>query len=441
MLIVLVAALLFQVAPPAPQVSAEPVGLAIPSDRGSVIFIHPDGAGAATWAAARMRYVGPDDDLNWDLLPEVAVYRGHLRNSLTGTSNAGATVHAYGMKVDHDAFGRDRGGDGGTEPTDSDGNSLSVAKQAIAAGIPTGVVQSGAAIEPGTAAFLADASLRRDFDQITKGLLDSGAAVILGGGERDFLPEGVEGVHGIGSRDDDQNLIEYAKAQGYTVIYTREELLALPADTDKVLGLFAAGHTFNDKSEEELRAAGLPNYDPDAPTVAEMTDVALRILGRGGRQFLLVVEEEGTDNFGNKNNANATLEAAKRADDALGIARRFLRDNPQTLLITTADSDGGGLRPVGFPIRSEDDIPGAVPPRDFNGAPVDGIAGTGTAPFMSAPDRFGRSLPFAVVWSSRNDVAGGVLVRADGFNSHFVRGSFDNTDVAKLIRRTLFAGE
>ncbi|MEM6314785.1 MAG: alkaline phosphatase, partial [Planctomycetota bacterium] len=346
MLIAFLVAALLQVAPPTPSTqpaasaaSPAPTSAAspIPADRGSVIFVHPDGAGAATWAAARMRYVGPDADLNWDLLPDVAVYRGHMRNSLTGTSNGGATIHAYGVKVDHDAFGRDRGGDGGVEPTDVDGQSLSVGKQAIAAGIATGVVQSGAAIEPGTAVFLADAPLRKDYDLITKGLLESGAAVILGGGERDFLPDGVEGVHGPGGRDDNENLIEFAKAQGYQVIYTRAELLALPANTEKVIGLFASGHTFNDKSEEELRAAGLPNYDPDAPTVAEMTDVALRILGRGGRQFLLVVEEEGTDNFGNKNNANAVLEAAKRADDALGVARRFLREHPQTLLLTTAD--------------------------------------------------------------------------------------------------------
>ncbi|MEO1237676.1 MAG: hypothetical protein AAFX76_12890, partial [Planctomycetota bacterium] len=32
---------------------------------GSVIFFHPDGASAASWAAARALFVGPDDDLNW----------------------------------------------------------------------------------------------------------------------------------------------------------------------------------------------------------------------------------------------------------------------------------------------------------------------------------------------------------------------------------------
>jgi len=31
-----------------------------------------------------------------------------------------------------------------------------------------------------------------------------------------------------------------------------------------------------------------------------------------------------------------------------------------------------------------------------------------------------------------------VLVRAEGLNSHLVRGSFDNTDIARLMRLTLF---
>jgi hypothetical protein len=38
------------------------------------------------------------------------------------------------------------------------------------------------------------------------------------------------------------------------------------------------------------------------------------------------------------------------------------------------------------------------------------------------------------------DVSGGVLVRAEGLNSELVHGSFDNTDVARVIRATLFGG-
>jgi hypothetical protein len=70
----------------------------------------------------------------------------------------------------------------------------------------------------------------------------------LAGGERFLLPAGVEGRHGAGEVEDGVNLIARAKELGYTVAYNREELLALdPATTDRVLGVFAHNHTFNDQ--------------------------------------------------------------------------------------------------------------------------------------------------------------------------------------------------
>ena len=67
---------------------------------GSVIFLHPDGTGLMHWSAGRIRWVGPDGFLAWDRLPALALYRSHLRDSLGASSNAGATIHAYGVKVD-----------------------------------------------------------------------------------------------------------------------------------------------------------------------------------------------------------------------------------------------------------------------------------------------------------------------------------------------------
>ncbi|MEM6392186.1 MAG: alkaline phosphatase [Planctomycetota bacterium] len=409
---------------------------------GSVIFIHPDGASSATWAAARAYHVGPDSDLNWDRLPHIALYRGHMIDSLTATSNGGATTHATGQKVRSSAFGKFASGQDAPRITDSNGNYRSVAIEALAAGLRVGVVQSGTTPEPGTAVFLTEADHRYQKDAIVEGMLNSGAHVILGGGEQHFLPEGIEGVHGPGVRKDGKNLVETAQSLGYTVIFTRDQLLALSADTDKVLGLFAADHTFNDKPEEILRAAGLPMYNPDAPTLAEMTDVALRLLSRNDQRFLLVLEEEGPDNFGNNNNAAGTLEALKRADDAFGIAQRFLVDHPHTLILTAADSDGGGMRMVGRKIDPAVPVDpkntGRVWHWDRNGAPRDGITGKGGSHFLAAPDRNGVRLPFSIAWSSNDDVSGAVLVRADGFNAHRVRGSFDNTQIAELIRLTLF---
>lgn len=62
---------------------------------GNAIFIHPDGTALNQWHAARIFWVGPDGSLEYDKLPEIVVYRGHVSNRLTGTSNGGATTHAF----------------------------------------------------------------------------------------------------------------------------------------------------------------------------------------------------------------------------------------------------------------------------------------------------------------------------------------------------------
>ena len=401
---------------------------------GNVIFVHPDGASAATYVALRNIDVGPDGDLNWDKLPAMALYRGHMRNSLTATSNGGATAHAYGVKPWHDAFGMT----GGPEPqliTDDAVRSRSVAHQAMRHGLSVGLVQSGVSVEPGTAAFLTSVEKRAMHDAIAAQLIESGADVLLSGGERDFLPRGAPGFHGPGTRQDNRNLIDEAVAAGYDVVYTLDQLRALPDDVDKVLGLFAHASTFNDKPEEVLAEQGLPLYDPDAPTLAEMTEHALRILSAKDRRFLLVIEEEGTDNFGNNNNAGGVIEAARRADETFGLCMGFIDDRPDTLLLTCADSDGGGMRVIGYPKGA---APDAVAARARNGSPQDGINGAETPPFTAAPDRFGQRLKFRVAWSAFSDVSGGVLVRGSGLNSDRIHGSFDNTDVPELIRLTLF---
>ena len=414
-------------------VHAELPDLEPAAERGSVIFFHPDGTSASNWLALRNMKVGPDADLEWDKLPAMALYRGHMRNSLTASSNGGATAHAFGVKPFRDAFGLT----GGPDPqpiVDEQGRSLSVADQAMRAGLSVGLVQSGSAIEPGTACFVTGVERRAMHDEIAVQLIESDADVLLSGGERHFLPAGVQGRHGKGDRADDRNLITEARRAGYAVVFNLEELKELPDDTEKVLGLFASYHTFNDMSEEDLRDRALPMYDPDAPTIAEMGEQALRMLSAKDKRFLLVVEEEGTDNFGNYNNAAGFLEAAHRADEAIGLLRRYVHDHPETLLVTAADSDGGGLRVAGY---TKGSAPNVVPPRNSNGAPMDGIAGTGTPPFTAAPDRFGQRLKFAITWAARGDVSGGILVRGEGLNSHLIRGSFDNTDITALMRLTL----
>ncbi|HSV74410.1 MAG TPA: alkaline phosphatase [Chthonomonadales bacterium] len=431
----LLAFLALSAAPPASDAGATDVAPR------NVIFFHPDGYGLSHWDALRIRFVGPDGTLNWDRMPYVAPYTGHMRDGLTGTSHGGATTHAYGVKVASDSFGLDR-----VAPIIArSGHPLSIMEEAVQAGFATALIQTGSLTEPGSAAFVASVPERGDHQSIARQVVESGVDVLFGGGERWLLPAGVSGRHGTGGRTDGLNLIQRATDLGYTVVYTREELKAIPNTATKVLGVFASGHTFNDSTEEALRAAGLPPYAPTAPTIAEMSAAALDILSRNPRTarrgFLMVAEEEGTDNFGNAANAAGSFEAGRRADEALGVFRQYVGQHPRTLLITAADSSAGSKGIVDW----SDAIVGEGPANSgsdgqVSSVPLDGVDGAGTEPFRSAPDTQGNTFSFAVAWSSRSDLAGGIAARAEGLNAERLRelGTVDNTDIYRLMYLTLF---
>lgn len=302
---------------------------------GNAIFIHPDGTGLNFYHAARMYWEGPDASLEWDKLPEMAAYRGHMSDQLVGTSNGGATTHAFGVKVQGpDSYGTDRGRD----ILALSGYPGSILREAANRGYPVGVVNDGDINgEPGTGAFLAETDNRNQADdhalQIVGGRpgFDGGTpdditdgepdpVVVLGGGERFFTPEEMladgdgdgtpdgqcttaptldapqtdcfvhlDAVNGRGpGRTDGRNLLAEAVDDGWVVIRTRSEfdqLMAKLADDSryapKVLGLFAADDIFNDEEEEQLIDLGLVR-SPGDPLPPE-GERAGRIVGWGAK--------------------------------------------------------------------------------------------------------------------------------------------------------------
>ncbi len=420
------------------------------SDNRNVIFFHPDGYGFNHWNALRFYTQGPDGRLNWDRLPHMAVYTGHMKDALTGSSHGGATVHAYGVKVARNSFGLDRH----TPITALSGKKMSIMEEAIQAGFATALVQSGSIVEPGTAVFVSSVKERNMREDIAIDVINSGVDVILSGGEQWLLPKGVKGHHGEGKRTDGVNLIDKAKELGYTIVYTRDQLMDARGSATKLLGIFASKHTFNDKTEEYLRKNNLPLYIADSPTIAEMSQVTLEVLARNPKTkekgMFIVAEEEGTDNFGNNANARGSFEAGKRADAAFGIFLDFIDENPNTLLITAADSSAGGKHILGNDPKGMERyiVDGKVTKADFNSdihnnyvqVPVDGIDGANTAPFIAAADKAGQRHPFVVTWASRRDVSGGIMVRSKGLNADKVSslGVVDSTDIYRIMYYSLF---
>lgn len=403
--------------------------------KGNVVFIHPDGTGLTSWNAARILYYGPDSKLNWDKLSHMAIYKIHMKNSLTSTSHSGATVHAYGIKVVEDSYGLD----GSEVITARSGKQMSIMDEAVASGMRTGLINSGSIIEPGTSGFVANVPSRKMNEEIAKQVINSGVDLLFSGGEEWFLPEGVKGFHCAGKRTDGINLIEAAKELGYKVIFTKEEMFNLPDETEKVLGIFIEGHTFNSYPEEEIKERNLGgNYKAGTPTLAEMTETALRILSNDrSNQFFLVVEEEGTDNFPNNNNASGTFESLKRADDAIGVVLEFQKNHSNTLLITAADSEASSIELIGIPLNKFKEG-SKTPPFEDNGAPIDGVDGSESDYFFSAPDKNGSRFPFYVCWGTKKDGYGSVIARTNGLNADLLPNMVDNTDIYRIMYAALF---
>ncbi len=475
----------------------------VPGNRtGNVIFIHPDGTGPNHWLTGRMYWDGPDAISGWDRLPFMAQYRGHMSDRLTGTSNGGATVHAFGYKVlGPGSFGKDGGGDEARDILALSGYPGSILREAANAGHPTGVVNDGDLPEPGTGCFFAEVADRGLSNEIARQLLDGRPGfdgedellvVAMGGGEGFFLPQGtplcttevtpdcavhVDQVSGSGpSRTDGRNLVKEAIDLGYVVLRTRVEfdefrarVLADPGYAPRVLGLFARDDIFNDTQEERLLTLGLIDetralddkrgriithgsrpgtlgYNP--PTAGEMQEVAIEILDRwkraSGKPFLLVAEVESTDNMGNNDNAIGTLVGLDHSNDLINASVDYLRRDPRTLIITAADSDAGGMQVVSTSSETAGSVngnPTGVSAENV-AVPLDGIEGRGSATFVAEPDQFGQSLRFAVSWVGTPDVAGGIVSRAAGLNAELLNTAlsarFDNVDIYRMAYLTLF---
>jgi alkaline phosphatase len=427
---------------------------------GNVIFIHPDGTSPSHYAAARYAAAGPDGRLNWDNMTDAGVYLGHLDDSIVSTSNGGAVVHAFGVKPYAGSYGLDKNGNPYTSLSGQAGTT--VMEEAIAAGKPTAVINSGIIAEPGTGVFLADVESRDDVTAITTEIVESGVNVIMGGGEIHYLPVGTVGRFGQeGIREDGRNLVAEAEARGYTVVYTREELKNLPADTEKVLGIFAAEDTYNDKDEATLTAEGFVDENGELilygqpgnenpPTVAEMLEATLGLdkFAHAEDGFMVVLEEEGTDNFSNDNNGAGSVEAALRADAAIGVAQDFVNQvNSNTLVLTAADSDAGGLEVVDVSpdnpnvgtIDVQSTLTSFDPEADGISVPLDGTTGNDTAPFTTgAADANGDRFNFGLAYATTSDVAGSIVSKAYGLNSDLLSATVDNTDMYRIMYRTLF---
>jgi alkaline phosphatase len=212
-----------------------------------------------------------------------------------------------------------------------------ILERAEAIGKSTGLVTDVSVYGATPAAFAAHAE-DRDFEQeLTDQISAHEIEALFGGGYGMWIPMGAEGS----GRDDARDLIQEKRDAGWAYVDNRDDLLSLPKGTDKAIGLFSSAEMTYTLDMEEEKAAGIE------PSLSDMTNAALGVLSNNDKGFFLMVEGAMIDWGGHSHDAAFLVSELIEFDAAIEIARAYVDNHPDTLLIVTADHECCGLKFTG----------------------------------------------------------------------------------------------
>ncbi|HPT83849.1 MAG TPA: alkaline phosphatase [Limnochordia bacterium] len=288
----------------------------------NVILLIGDGMGINQITAARLSLAeGAYAVLNLDTMPYTGFSINFAANNLVTDSAAAATALATGFRTDTGRLG-----------TLPDGTAAeSIMLKAKERGLSIGLVATVKVTDATPAAFLVNADHRAFERDIAAAILEAGPDVLLGGGADAF------GINPFTKKPKSNALILKALEQGYTFVADRDGLLELDITPEmKLIGLFIGG----DLSFELTRL-------PTEPSLLEMTGRALELVSQNPQGFFLLVEGSRIDRAGHTNSLKELVGEVLMFDQVVGLALDFARENPDTLVVVTADHETGGLTITG----------------------------------------------------------------------------------------------
>lgn len=291
----------------------------LPSRAKNIIFLVSDGMSHGTLAMAdQYRRLVDGRPSNWmGLYDRPGVRRGLMdmasANNLVTDSSAASSSWGCGRRVHN-----------GSVNVHSDGEwfepILPIARRH---GLRTGLVTTATVTHATPAGFAANGERRGAEMDFAVQYLEREIDVILGGGSRLFLPN---------HREDERDLVADFVKKGYAHSSTREELVALPPEKERVLGLFGGGHV-----PFEIDRQNDPELLARVPSLAEMTETALRLLSLGDNGFIVQIEAARVDHAAHNNDLSGLVFDQLAFDDAIEVALRFADEHPDTLVIVTTD--------------------------------------------------------------------------------------------------------
>ncbi|KQT22546.1 alkaline phosphatase [Chryseobacterium sp. Leaf405] len=268
----------------------------------NVIFMIGDGMGVSQVTSAF--YFG-NGTPNFQNFKYVGLSETSCTSDRITDSAAGATALSTGQKTYKRAIGVDK--DSLSIPT--------ILEQLQDKGYKTGLVSLTSITHATPAAYYAHVKDRDLHEDIALDFIKSDVDFAAGGGLKFF-----------NKRKDKKDLLKELTKKNYRIDTVS---LSKPVVGKRNLYLMA-------QDELPNKVQGRKDFLPEA------TQVALDFLSQKNQPFFLMVEGSFIDWGGHANDAKMMVEEVLDFDKTIGVVMDFIKKNPNTLLVVTADHETGG---------------------------------------------------------------------------------------------------
>ncbi|HOE14856.1 MAG TPA: alkaline phosphatase [Candidatus Saccharicenans sp.] len=276
----------------------------------NVILLIGDGMGVSTMSLARWYKDG--QPLSWDQYV-CGLVRTYSADEAITDSAAAATAMATGHKT--------KTGFLSVLPDEMNRAPVAtVLEGARLSGKSTGLVVTCNLQHATPAAFAAHYPRRSDFEAICEQMVYNQVDVLMGGGLKYFT-----------GRKDREDLLQVLKQKGYTIITSPDGLKSV--SSSRLAGLFAEVDLAYDLDRDPTRE----------PSLAEMTETAIKALARNKNGFFLMVEGSKIDWANHDHDPVASVRDMMAFDRAVRVALDYALKEKNTVVIVVADHSTGGL--------------------------------------------------------------------------------------------------
>ncbi|MDP4624856.1 MAG: alkaline phosphatase [Akkermansiaceae bacterium] len=307
-----------------------------PPEVKGVIFMVSDGMshGVLTMAENFSNIVHGKGTHWWKLIDNNDATHGLMEtssaNSMVTDSAAASSAWGGGVKINNTTVN--------VRPDGTE--SLPIMRQLKQLGHKTALV-STASITHATPAGFAAVTPNRDDEHLIAPQYLGVVDIILGGGMKFFDPR---------QRVDSRDAILPYQESGYDFLQDRDSLLK--SKSEKLLGLFGKKHM-----EFEVDRLNDKELKKSIPTLAEMSEVALKRLLPAKEKFLIQIEGGRIDHGAHLNDIAGLLWDQLAFDDAIGKVLEMIQNRDDILLIVTSDHGNAnpGLNGTGVKYKDSDE--------------------------------------------------------------------------------------